>query len=75
MLDGALKTDSVVNGAAYQVALVYAARGDADEIFQWLDRALRQRDAGMHWMKYDPMLQPWKNDPRFKSLLARMKQG
>jgi TolB-like protein/Flp pilus assembly protein TadD len=75
MLDSALEVGTVVNGAAYQVALVYAARGDADKTFQWLDRALRQRDAGMHWMKYDPMLQTWKDDPRFKSLLARMKQS
>jgi hypothetical protein len=55
--------------------LVYAVRGDADRTFQWLDRAFRQRDAGMHWMKYDPLLLPFKDDARFKSLLQRMKQA
>ncbi len=75
VLSQALTVDTVVNGAAYQVALVYAARGEADQAFQWLERAYRQRDAGMHWMKYDPLLQPLKNDPRFRSLLAQMHQS
>jgi len=35
----------VVSAAAYQVALIYAARDDADRAFQWLERAYRQRDA------------------------------
>jgi TolB-like protein/tetratricopeptide (TPR) repeat protein len=71
----ALAIETVRNGAAYQIALVYAARGDADLAFEWLTRAFAQRDAGMHWMKYDPLLQPFKKDPRFKSLLAQMHQS
>jgi tetratricopeptide (TPR) repeat protein len=41
----ALTSETVVNAAAYQVALIYAARGEADRAFQWLERAYRQRDA------------------------------
>jgi hypothetical protein len=40
--------------------------------FEWLSRGYRLRDTGMHWMKYDPLLKPLKNDPRFKALLAEM---
>jgi hypothetical protein len=29
--------------------LVYAARDDPDRAFTWLDRALRQHDAGLLW--------------------------
>ncbi len=71
----ALAVKGIQDSAAYQVALVYAHRGNADLAFQWLERALRQRDAGMHWMKFDPLLQGLSADPRFKSLLARMHQS
>ena len=54
---------------------MYAARGDANRSFEWLERAYRQRDAGMHWMKFDPLLQPLRQDPRFKALLAEMHEG
>ena len=68
----ALASKSVVDNAAYQVALVYATRGDSDQAFNWLERAYRQRDTGMRWMKFDPLLRPLSSDPRFKSLLVEM---
>jgi hypothetical protein len=54
---------------------VYANRGDADRAFQWLERGAQQRDAGMLWMKYDPLLRPLSRDPRFKTILAKMHQS
>jgi TolB-like protein/Flp pilus assembly protein TadD len=75
ILAQALTHDSIVNGAAYQVALVYANRGDTDRAFQLLERGLQQRDAGMLWMKYDPILRPLSHDPRFKTILAKMHQS
>ena len=74
-LQVALKSEAVVSAAAYQVALVYANRGDADAAFHWLQRALAQRDAGMHWMKFDPLLKSLRTDPRFQALLVKMHQG
>jgi adenylate cyclase len=71
----AVANEHEAHGAAYQVALIYAARGDADRAFQWLERAYRQRDSGMLWMKFDPLLQPLSRDPRFKTLLAEMHQS
>ncbi len=70
-----LASRSIGAAAAYQVALIYAHRGDADRAFQWLERALKQRDAGMHWMKFDPLLKGLSADPRFKALLAQMHQS
>jgi TolB-like protein/Flp pilus assembly protein TadD len=75
ILGQALTQPSVVNGAAYQLAIVYANRGDADRAFQWLERGVQQRDAGMLWMKYDPILRPLSHDPRFKTILAEMHQS
>jgi tetratricopeptide (TPR) repeat protein len=59
-------------GAAYQIALIYAARKDADDAFRWLDRAYRQRDAGMLWIKGEPLLKDLRPDPRFQKLLHQM---
>ncbi len=59
-------------GAAYQIALIHAARKDADQTFAWLDRAYRQRDAGMLWIKGEPFLEGLRPDPRFHILLHEM---
>jgi hypothetical protein len=75
LLAQALADKVIPLSAAYQVALVYAARGQTDVAFQWLQRALQQRDAGMHWMKFDPILKGLNSDPRFKALLAQMHQA
>lgn len=75
ILAQALRHDTVVNGAAYQLAIIYANRGDTDRAFQWLERGAQQRDAGMLWMKFDPLLRPLSHDPRFKTILAKMHQS
>jgi TolB-like protein/tetratricopeptide (TPR) repeat protein len=59
-------------GAAYQIALIYAARKDTEKTFEWLNRAYLQRDAGMLWIKGEPWLRPFHSDPRFKALLEKM---
>jgi TolB-like protein len=63
---------SAASGAAYQIALIYAARHDADHAFLWLDRAYRQRDTGLLWMKADPLLKGLRTDPRFPALLRKV---
>jgi TPR repeat protein len=70
-----LATPAATDAAAYQIALIYANRGDADAAFHWLQRALDQRDAGMHWMKFDPLLKGLRSDPRFQALLVKMHQA
>jgi TolB-like protein/Tfp pilus assembly protein PilF len=65
--DAALRTliekDSGI--AAYQIAEVYAQRGDANETFAWLDQALSNRDPGIQSLLYDPFILRYKDDPRF----------
>ncbi|MCK9539623.1 tetratricopeptide repeat protein [Dokdonella sp.] len=51
--------------AAYQIAQVQAVRQDAGEVFEWLDRAHAARDPGVGLLLYDPLLLPYRNDPRF----------
>lgn len=57
----------------YHIALVYAALGDADACFQWLERAFDERDANMAHLAVDPVLDPVRDDPRLARLLQRMR--
>jgi len=58
--------------AAYQIAEVYAWRGEPEPAFTWLERAYVQRDGGLTLVKCDPMLEKLHGDPRFAALLRRM---
>lgn len=51
--------------AAYQIVQVHAFRGEADRSFEWLERALRQRDPGLITMKTDPLLDRLHADARW----------
>ena len=61
------------SASAYQVAAVYAWRGEKDKAFQWLQRAYRQRDAGLAMITYDPFLTRIRADPRFGVALQQLK--
>lgn len=57
----------------YEVAQIYAALGDADTAFEWLEKAFQLRDPTMVSLKTDPFLDPLRGDPRFEDFLERMK--
>jgi TolB-like protein/tetratricopeptide (TPR) repeat protein len=59
--------------AAYQIAEVYAWRGETDRAFAWLDRAYAQRDGGLTDIKGDPLMRSLESDPRYRALLAKLK--
>jgi len=59
-------------GAAFQVAEVYAFRGESDKAFQWLERAYEQRDAGLTLIKTDPLLKTLRRDARYGEFLKKM---
>jgi len=59
--------------AAFQVAEVYAWRGDRDQALAWLERARRQRDGGLVFLKVDPLLRALHGDPRYEAMLVELK--
>jgi Tfp pilus assembly protein PilF len=65
-----LKEDRYVPPA--QLAYVYAALGEIDEAFMWLDQAFRQRDPSMTWIKGDPEFDSLRFDPRFEELMKKL---
>jgi TolB-like protein len=56
----------------YGIAGVYAALGDADRAFQWLDRAYEQRTVWLLDLAVDENFEPLRSDPRYAALLRRM---
>lgn len=59
--------------AAYQIAQVYAYRGESQTAFEWLDRAYELRDAGMTQIKADPLFEGLRHDLRYTELLKKMR--
>jgi len=57
----------------YWIAAVYAARGDPDQAFAWLDRAINVYGEGVTWIKGDPLLGSLIDDPRYNALLQKMR--
>jgi len=55
------------------IASVYAARGEADAAFDWLRRAVAQRERQHYELKRASMFGSLKSDPRYEALLRTMK--
>ena len=49
----------------FQIAGVYAFRGETDRAFEWLERSYTQHDAGLIWLKTDPHLKSLERDARW----------
>jgi tetratricopeptide (TPR) repeat protein len=68
--------DQLVAGHAddgpFQIATVYAWRGQPDQAFWWLERALAARDGGLMDLRLDPLVRGLVPDPRFAALLDRL---
>lgn len=56
----------------YEIATIYAALGDADRAFQWLDKAFEARADCIPFTKEDPRLDTLHSDPRFSRLLHKI---
>jgi TolB-like protein/lipoprotein NlpI len=59
-------------GLDYQVAQVYAVRGEKEKAFEWLQIAFDTHDTGMLALLVDPLLNSLRDDPRYKTLIAKM---
>ena len=69
--------DKLINIGAgslgYQIADVYAWRGENDKAFEWLERAYRRHDGGIGYVTYDRFLANLRPDPRYPALLRKLK--
>jgi TolB-like protein len=57
---------------AYQIAQVYAVRGEKDKAFEWLQIAFDNHDGGMPSLLVDPVLRGLRDDARYKNLVVKV---
>jgi TolB-like protein/Tfp pilus assembly protein PilF len=60
------------NLLAYQIAEVYAWRGETDKAFEWLQISFDNRDTGTLSLLIDPLMRSLRGDPRYKSMLEKI---
>jgi TolB-like protein/Tfp pilus assembly protein PilF len=60
------------NGGAFQIAVLYAARKEPDEMFKWLETAYATHDSGLSQMAVTPFFLPYVNDSRFVALCQKL---
>jgi len=54
-------------------AMTSMALGNKDDAFKWLEQCYAERSVWLTFLKMDPMLDPLRDDPRFKDLLKRLR--
>ena len=65
----AVPADSRIRGTL--IAQVYAALGDLDQVFGWLDYAFENKEVFFGWFRNNPLVANVRSDPRFSDLLRR----
>jgi TolB-like protein/Flp pilus assembly protein TadD len=59
--------------SAYDFAIIHVGLGEADQAFQWLERACEERSFSMLMsLKAEPRLDKLRSDPRFQDLVRRV---
>lgn len=59
----------------YNIALIYAALGEKDQAFEWLEKAAADQSLQTIYLRFDPQLDVLKADPRFNDFLRRHDLG
>ena len=57
---------------SWQFAKIYAALGEKDPAFEWLEKAFEGREGALTTLKVNPRFDSFRSDPRFTDLLRRM---
>ena len=57
---------------AEHLGYLHLALGDREKALGYLDRAVRERDPAVLWLAVDPRVEPLKEDPRFRNIVAQL---
>jgi len=68
----ALLAEKYKDSGAFQIAHVYADRGQLAETLAWLERAYQVRDTGLSQLKSVPEFRRFERDPRYQAFLDKM---
>ena len=58
--------------SAYDIATIYAALGETDETFKWLDRAFEERSQLIGWLRWDAVFDGIRSDARYAVLASHL---
>ncbi len=58
--------------SAYNIAYVFAWRGETDHAFEWLDKAVEYHDTGLVEIPNEPLFTNIEKDPRFVPFLRKV---
>jgi eukaryotic-like serine/threonine-protein kinase len=58
--------------STYQIAQIYAYRGEVDQAMQWLERAYKLHDQGLAEIKYNQFFSTLKGNPQYDAFLRKM---
>ena len=56
----------------YRLAAVYVALGDKNRALDLIEKDYEQRNSWVNWLKIDPVMDPLRQEPRFKKLMEKM---
>jgi DNA-binding winged helix-turn-helix (wHTH) protein/TolB-like protein len=68
-------TDQFAIADGYWVGAAHAWRGEFDQAFHWIERAIRGGDSSAVYLPFDPLMHKLRGDPRFAQQLAAMNLG
>jgi hypothetical protein len=52
--------------------MIFAARSDSDHAIEWLNKAAKQEDGYLLWLKVSPEFDLLRSDPRFQKLVEQI---
>ena len=62
-------TEKYERASAYNIAYIYAYRGEADRAFEWLQKAVEYRDSGLSEIPVSQLFANIRSDPRWLPFL------
>lgn len=64
--------DNAGGSPSFYLAMIYAQMEEIDIAFEWLDKAYKDHEVEMHWLKVEPPFEPMRNDPRWQEMLDKV---
>ena len=61
--------------SAWGIGALHASLGDADDAFQWLEIAIKEKATGLLLLRVHPRLDPIRKDPRYWPMVERVGLG
>lgn len=75
VLDQLLESSREKYVSAYDIAIICTGLDDRDRAFEWLEEAVAERAYSLIYMNVDPLLDPLREDIRFRPILYQVGLG